>query len=95
MVVAPTLLQKPSTPVKLSGRGKIKTSNDYMKNRKWSGLTSMLLESHIDGHVVITSFNFFLPDSLTCVLGFCRKVGATTIHPSIYITEAINCSSIF
>ena len=29
---------------------KIKTSNDYMKTRKWSALTSMLLESHIDGH---------------------------------------------
>ena len=28
----------------------IKTSDDYMKTRKWSGLTSMLLESHIDGH---------------------------------------------
>ena len=29
----------------------IKTSNDYMKTRKRSGLTSMLLESHIDGHL--------------------------------------------
>ena len=28
----------------------LKTSNDYMKTRKWSGLTRMLLESHIDGH---------------------------------------------
>ena len=28
----------------------IKTSGEYMKTRKWSGLTSMLLESHIDGH---------------------------------------------
>ena len=30
--------------------GQNKNRDDYTKTRKWSGLTSMLLESHIDGH---------------------------------------------
>ena len=28
----------------------IKTSDDYIKTRKWNGLTLLTLESHIDGH---------------------------------------------
>ena len=29
----------------------IKTSDDYMKTRKWNGLMSLLLKYHIDGHL--------------------------------------------
>ena len=85
MVVAPTLLHKPSTPVKLSGREKLKTSDDYMKTRKWSGLTSMLLESHIDDRrnafvnltESATHVNYQLPNDRTRTTHFLNSLNST------------------
>ena len=63
----------------------IKTSNDYMKTRKWSGLTSMILESHIDGHrnafvnltEGATHINYQLPNDRTRTTQFLNYLNST------------------
>ena len=60
----------------------IRTSDDYIKTRKWNGLTSLTLESHIDGHrtafVNLTEaaehIAYQLPNSRTRVTQFLDSV---------------------
>ena len=69
--------------------GIIKTSDDYIKTRKWNGLTSLTLESHIDGHrtayVNLTEaaehIDYQLPNNRTRVTQFLDSV--TCIDPEL------------
>ena len=63
----------------------IENSDDYTKTRKWSGLTSMLLESHIDGHrnafvnltEADTHVNYQLPNDRTRTTQFLNSLNST------------------
>ena len=64
---------------------KIKTSDDYMKTRKCSGLTSILLEYHIDGHhnafvnltEAATHVNYQIPNDRTRTTQFLNSLKST------------------